>query len=153
MLTQSLGPGVSKDANAQKCGIGIILTELCLIDPDITRLDDNNISLRRYSIRRYSRSIYQMLLNTCAGGLLGLTMTAEPIRGEFAYFSAAINKGYNKFMVEEGSGSDVSTKNYDTKIAGENMDPTSGVIKPCCGNNECRANSRVWLFCKEPPSE
>ena len=71
---------------ARECGIGTVLTELCLIDPDVKRNVEGNAARERI----IGNPVASYLVKNHCKQLVGLQMSADPAEGAYAYFSAAI---------------------------------------------------------------
>ena len=129
------------------CGIGVVLTELCLIDPDLNNMDFDNRAKMKLS---RSAQMQELVTASCVR-LVGLSMAANPIRGANVYFSAAIRMGYGKMIVDQ---SKQEFNIYETKIARENFDSNTGIIEACCSvGYSCSAFYRDWFFCDEKRSD
>ena len=102
---------------------------------------------------QYSNAVYQIIkkheiVQENCRKLVGLEMGASPLEGAHAYFSAAINTGFNKLIVIWSSFQNIAI--YDTVVAKNHYDGKTGVIKPCESNeNRCIAKDAYWIFCKE----
>ena len=128
-----------RNHDARQCGIATVLTELCLLDPDIHERGERNAAYK--TLRKY-----QMETNCIQ--MVELQMSARPLSGAHAYFSAAINTGFNKLIVVWWGFRRQSI--YDTVVAKQNYDAKTGYIEPCCQNEDrCKAEDAHWIFCKE----
>ena len=136
--------GVANQENPRGCGIGIVLTELCFIDPDINKLNSGN---RAMPLLKEDVHTQQLVKDNCIK-LIGMTMFADPLAGALTYFSAAIRLDYRKLIVDplrDGA----KFKIYDTKVAKENFDINTGRIEPCCQETErCDTLMTNWFFCE-----
>ena len=135
--------GRSRDNEKPRgCGIGVVLTELCLEDPQL-----NNMHYGNYAMMELEDfpAEYEMANRYCVK-LVALEMAANPIRGAHVYFSSAIRAGYNTMLVEQDTGLNV----YQTAVAQEKFNRETGIIQPCCKiSTECSAAGRTWYFCTE----
>ena len=141
------GHGAYFPINARRCGIGSNLAQLCLMDPNINRIDNSNKALKKLP----TKDILNLVLQYCTR-FFGLEMSAEPKDAAFGYFSAALREGYKKIAVEEryrdGVEADpTSIYIYDTKTALEKYDPKTGRIGKCHGNPVAHAFDGYWYFC------
>ena len=139
--------GVVSQESARGCGIGIVLTELCFIDPDINNMNTGNYALPKLEDDPQTN---QLVKDNCLK-VIGLMMLADPVAGARAYFSAAIRLGYEKLIIDPMSrrSSGSKFKIYDTKVAKENFDPNTGRIDPCCKETErCNTVLTNWFFCE-----
>ena len=128
-----------RNHDARQCGIATVLTELCLLDPDIHERGEGNSAYKMLQKYQTETNCIQMV---------GLQMSARPLSGAHAYFSAAINTGFNKLIVVWWGFRRQSI--YDTVVAKQNYDAKTGYIEPCCQNEDiCRAEDAFWIFCKE----
>ena len=128
-----------RNHNARRCGIATVLTELCLLDPEVYELGEGNSAYR--VLQKHQRE------SNCKQ-VVGMQMGANPLKGAHAYFTAAINTGFQKLIVVWWSFQRIAI--YDTVIAKQNYDGNKGVIEPCCNNEfRCLAQDAHWIFCKE----
>ena len=145
--------------NPRRCGIGTVLTELCLIDPEVNVRGEGNLALD--NLNAYS-SMVNMVQTHCHK-LVGLRMAADPRAAGVMYLTAAIAMGYEYLIVDSTwpqtdekpnvSHSDKDKnpiKIYETQVAQAHYDAPTGIIKPCgCYQKECQAYQRRWFFCGE----
>ena len=136
------------------CGIGIVLTELCLIDPEVNNMkldkDKRGNEIGNKALRILKQDMKERTNKNCYK-LVGLTMAANPKQAGHVYFSAAINMDYNKMVVVLDRGwekTNVKYNIYDTRVAKQNYKP-NGDIDSCCGYEKCHAYSRSWIFCAD----
>ena len=133
--------------DARGCGVGTILTELCLMDPEINTLKEGS-----KAIRVLAEGVKDLVQQNCYK-LVGLTMAAYPSSAAHVYFSAAINMGYDKLIVDfsgfdaKSGGRTIKYNVYDTLVAKQNY--KNGNIEACCGNERCSAQLRPWIFCAD----
>ena len=136
----------------RNCGIGTVLTELCLIDPDLNVRRQGNEA--RLLLEGYPE--FDMIEQNC-DKLMGLSMEVDDITTGYVYFTAAINMGYMNLIIDEKDkvrkGNKIKWKSeglkiYPTKVAKQNFDTASGAILPCCDNPRCNAHGNIWFFCK-----
>ena len=131
--------------NAQNCGIGTVLTELCLIDPELNIRRHGNEA--RDLLNGYNE--FDMIERYC-DKLMGLSMEVDDMPTAHTYFTAAINMGYMIMMIDsydEESQYQNPLKIYATRVAKHNFDTTTGDILPCCDNPRCNAGGQIWFFC------
>ena len=156
VFEESLGD-VQPTVDARRCGIGTVLTELCLIDPDVNIPNPGNMALDILSTNPHAKHEFEMVNNKCQK-LVGLMMAAEVTNAEFphaggrTYFTAAINMRYRMLVIDSTFYSDESRNAlsvYDVKTAKENYDIRTGNINPCCNHGICDAHQSYWLFCFE----
>ena len=137
----------SKPRDARQCGIATVLTELCLLDPDVYQ---DGKSSDAYNVLRSNG------IDTKCEQAVAMDMVAEPLSGAYAYFSAASRIGYNKLIVNWPYLAFDRISVYVTDHAKRSYNVNTGIIEPCikCGNNEqpCEANLATWVFCKEKAS-
>ena len=139
----SIGP---QPLNSRDCGIGTVLSELCLIDPDLNNMGNQNRAQRRLSDYAHMQ---ELVTGSCVR-LIGLTMATNPPSGANVYFSAAIRMGYGKMIVESNQEHNI----YETEIARANYDSNTGIIQPCCGvGYPCHAYFHSWFFCDDVPGK
>ena len=131
--------------DARQCGIATVLTELCLLDPDIYEKGEKN---RAYRLLRN----HDVTTMSC-GQAVSLQMGADPKSGAYAYFSAASRTGYNKLVVNWPNSDYAQIAIYDTDHAKQAYNVETGIIEPCviCQNTDvpCEAFQAKWIFCKE----
>ena len=131
----------------RNCGIGTVLTELCLIDPDLNIRRQGNEA--RLLLEGYPE--FNMIEQNC-DKLMGLSMEVDEIPTGHVYFTAAINMGYMHLIIDEKWRTKVrksgGLKIYPTQVAKQNFDTASGAILPCCDNLRCNAHGSMWFFCQ-----
>ena len=154
--------------DARRCGIGTVLSELCLIDPEIydpkpsDRAIQPNMALDELKNKYHATNEFEMVTKNCVK-LVGLKMAArieDPEQrraGGHAYLTAAINMRYEMLLVEAGriTGSETTYSDqnrnalnvYHPETAKENYDSRTGIIKPCCGRDMCVGYQSNWFFC------
>ena len=131
--------GTTINQDARMCGIATVLTELCLLDPEIHERGERNAAYKMLQRNQLELNCIQMV---------SLQMIAKPLTGANAYFSAAINTGFNKLVVFPRFSGTYNI--YDTEIAKQNYDGKTGFIEICCQNKDrCYASGADWIFCKE----
>ena len=134
----------SKPRDARQCGIATVLTELCLLDPDVYR---EGKSSDAYNVLRSNG------IDTKCEQAVAMDMVAEPLSGAYAYFSAASRTGYNKLVVNWPNSDYAQIAIYDTDHAKQAYNKETGIIEPCviCQNTDvpCEAFQAKWIFCKE----
>ena len=156
VFEQSLNPG-GPTQNPQRCGIGTVLTELCLIDPDINVRRRGNIA--REILSGYPAE-FSMVERDCQR-LVGLWMAVDLEAAAYVYFTAAINMRYLLLLIEASDGSTRRTPGrkpdylgqkiniYPTLVAKYKYDQDTGSILPCGTCDEiCDAYGRRWFFCR-----
>ena len=127
--------------NARQCGISTVLTALCMIDPELNLLPQSKM------VEEFWDNHPKIAATVRTGGckkFIGLFMMAYPIKGAYAYFSAAITWGYNKMYVEDNSG---KYGWMDTSWARSCFDETTGKIL------EQEGLKMRWWFCEEIPEK
>ena len=148
----------------RRCGVGTLLSELCLIDPHVNRGKVEGNKARR-GLQKY-RNAFDMSEKDC-NRLVGLQMQAKfkgttKKAGGRVYLTAAMNMGYGILMVDRTPKKRINVFGYEeyevtiyqTHIAREYYDPNSGNILPCCSKDyECNANHRDWFFCSFAPRQ
>ena len=135
--------GVIKDTlmmldpvHARNCGLATVLTTLCMIDPELNVMDSTEIN------ERFSEDeVLENTIKSACKRFIGLTMSADPMSGAFAYFSAALNKNYNKFLIRTDCAKYIRYTWMDTETAKDKFDVTTGKIGGITGF------MRQWFFC------
>ena len=137
---------VNSIVNARKCGIGVVLTELCLLDPDINAFDGHNRG--RKFLNDHGITVHQD-----SHKLVGLSMAALPPGDGHVYFSSAIRTGYERLLVHKGCLPGLPGEEgiheyntYETVVARQHFE-SSGDIGPCSGYERCSAWLKNWYFC------
>ena len=146
------GQYIDRIVNARKCGVGVVLTELCLLDSDIHALDQHNRGKARLDENEIT------LYRNCHK-FVGLTMAAHSPGDGYVYLSSGIRTGYQRLLVyngglmagEIGGEDELDYNTYDLRDARQNFDSSTGNIEPCCGNYRCEAWNRNWYLCKLTP--
>ena len=132
-----------KPRDARQCGIATVLTELCFLDPDIYQKRERNEAFNILEAHAVEANCKQAV---------SLAMTADPMIGAYAYFSAASRTGYNKLIVNWPFIDEDKISVYDTNDAKKSYDAKTGYIESqiCCNNEKrCDSNKANWVFCKE----
>lgn len=140
------------EINARRCGIGSVLTQLCLKDPTLNQVHYDNMALQQLNVLDTDGTQVNRIERTCEN-FVGLHMSAEPKDAACGYFSAAIREHYLQIMIQEryhGTAPIHSFNVYKTKLAKENYNVETGTIAPCNQNAKvCQAFDGLWYFCKE----
>ena len=145
------GELVDQVVNAQMCGIGVVLMELCLLDPDIFENDEHNRG-------KMELDNGGMILHENCDKLVGLSMASNRPGGGIVYLSAAIRIGYHKILIDQsrlppGMGGSKGKQRvynaYETQVAKDNFKAISGEIGPCAGYENSDAWHRTWYLCSE----
>ena len=91
--------------NPLRCGIGTVLTELCLIDPDVNARRSQNDQGQGNRALEHLRGFeeLEMVKNDC-DKLVGLRMASNPKSTAHTYFTAAINMKYGRLLVDLSDG-------------------------------------------------
>ena len=126
--------------NAQGCGIGVILTELCLIDQEIYTVNERNRADNLLTAA--GTTIHQ----SCEK-LVGLNMAAVPPSKGHVYFSAAMRRDYTRLLIDQTCAKEVRFNAYETALARQKYDDITGEIEECAGYGKCQAYRRNWYFC------
>ena len=136
--------GFISQENARGCGIGVVLTELCFIDQDISKMRSGNRALPKL---RDNPQTHQLVKDNCIN-LIGMTMIADPTAGALVYFSAALRLDFQKLIVDPMSrSSGEKFKIYDTKVAKKHFNPNTGRIGRCKEHQRCDTFMANWFFC------
>ena len=146
--------------NARECGISTILTQLCMVDPEIGDIGEGNEALDLLKSYKAEKSAF---LTTCLY-TVGLKMAANPKTGAYAYFSAALKTGYTKMQIQHKKGwgqwtfypnrGDSEIQGFrDTKIWQAGYDAnTLNINDPEAPGGIYRLTENDnWLFCKPKP--
>ena len=143
------GRYVDRFVNARRCGVGVVLTELCLLDSDINALDEHNRGKALLDDNGIT-------LYTNCHKFVGLTMAAHSPGDGHVYLSSAIRTGYQKLLVHKGclpglpgEEGQHEYNTYETRVARQNFDSSSGDIGPCSGYDRCRAWLKNWYLCDD----
>ena len=142
-----LGVGTS----ARECGLGTVLTELCLIDPQLNYLFHVTLPSKAITILTFYPKQFDDVREYCTA-LMGMDMMAVPMKGAHAYFNAALNKGYRRMIVLGATEfhyfwvEDVSRR-YVSE--GQNRG-TVALLDECgCVTGQCYMWGKQWFFCKD----
>ena len=143
------------DPRARECGLATVLTELCMIDPDINQNTDRNIAYNKIggSLRTNDevKSVENHLRSSCSS-LIGLEMTSFPFSGAYAYFSAAVRMKYTHMVVQhydsKFGGCGKRFKFYEVENAKHYYDENTGRIEDGKGDTEGSGHLARWYFCK-----
>ena len=141
VFPHSLNPGGPTE-NPQKCGIGTVLTELCLIDSGINVQRQGNLA--RFILSGFPAD-FPRVERDCPA-LVGLGMAAYPMGAAHVYFTAAINMRYRLLLIETLDSSSINI--FPTQSAKNNYNSDTGTIDPCGECSDiCQAWGRRWFFC------
>ena len=155
--------------SARYCGIATVLTELCMIDPELSVNNEKNKVFEELGMRSWNAGFSDEAIDArkhlkghCTN-LVGLQMTADPADGAFAYLSAATRMKYH-YMVVEHASSGIAKKGKRRRgnsAAQEQCSPTiefyevadahrlyDGKTKRI-GNSEGSGYQAKWYFCKK----
>ena len=138
--------------NPRRCGVGIVLTELCLIDPNVNDPREGNLG---FDYIEGQQTMRERAKDNCLK-FVGLKMAAKasgpnPRAGGLTYLTAAIRMDYDFLLINSGYCHDekmTRTNIYDLQDAKDNYDPVTGNINACKGYGSCEAYNNNWFFCK-----
>ena len=125
-----------KPINARNCGISTVFTTLCMIDPELSKVTDSRLQKEITNVK-----VVETIKKGCSN-FVGLRMRADPLTGAYAYFSAARNNGYNKFLIRTDSRKN-KYKWMDVADAREWYDKDTGNI------DNMEGYDKNWWFCTE----
>ena len=116
--------------------LSTVLTTLCMIDPELNRMDQLN-----YSFNKLEADNPMEFVSEYCEKLIGVSMSKNKRKKAYAYISAALGSGYTKMLVKGEKENNyvvldlnIAEKAYDSAIGNiRHLDPT--------WNN--------WIFCKE----
>ena len=130
----------TSNLNAVRCGIGTMLSALCMIDKDVNPGNNIALDLERYfraddpSDRRVTNAI-DKAKQDCKN-VVGLQMSAAPGGGNI-YFRAAQLAGYNRMMF------------FDEHGENEWIWLDTSEAQACYDDDKLGCQDDVWYFCKE----
>ena len=113
-----------------------VLTTLCMIDPELNRMDELN-----YSFNKLEADEPMEFVSEHCNNLIGVTMSEKKRKKVYTYFTAAVASGYTKMLVK--GDNDVNYVVLDLNIAEKEYNSELGHIN----NVDPRWN--YWIFCKE----
>ena len=125
--------------DTRRCGVGVVLTELCLLDPEVFVKDHENkadINLNNAGTT----------LHDNCDKLVGLLLTTTEAH---VYLSSAIRMGYQRLLIDMSDGMSHTFNAYDTSVAQQNYNDATGSIQACDENERCEACFRQWYFCDD----
>ena len=137
--------------NARDCGISTILTELCLMDPELNYLYHVSRPNRALEFLEEYPTQFEHVQEYC-NGLMGMVMEATPSTGAYAYFSAALRTGYRRMLVLANDKFyyfwvETARRRYNAQ---GHWSSTIGLIEECCCEGcSCDAWGKNWLFCRD----
>ena len=147
--------------NAKNCGIGTVLTELCMIDPIMNQnTNDNHIYKFLSKIGTdEAQGVRELLISQCSQGLIGLTQASQSHFGGFAYLSAAKRMQYQYMVVQffntkaekhtHSSGQcSQKFKTYKVEHALKIYNGHTGNIEQGDGESEGSGYKARWYFCR-----
>ena len=135
---------------ARKCGISTVLSELCLLDPELNSVNDKNQAIKEISTFEKNEEVEKVIKEIIDNynAFIGLEMKAEPLDGAHAYFSAAIRMRYTKMIIQPYNARlkrcDKGFRRYDTELAKTKYNSRTGRIEDVEGSG----NKAKWYFCK-----
>ena len=145
---------------ARNCGIGTVLSELCMVDPNIYRNTEKNHVLKFLSgiSTDLAIQIRELLSSRCINGLVGLENEAES-SGGFTYLSAAQRMSYQYMVVkfhydkienhDHSSGQCVQKfRVYKVTNALKLFDGSTGRIEDGFGDTAGSGEKAMWYFCR-----
>ena len=145
---------------ARNCGIGTVLSELCMVDPNIYRNTEKNHVLKFLSgiSTDVAIQIRELLSSRCINGLVGLDNEAES-SGGFTYLSAARRMSYQYMVVQfhndkienhdHSSGQCVQKfRVYKVTDALKLFDGATGRIEDGFGDTAGSGENARWYFCR-----
>ena len=145
---------------ARNCGIGTVLSELCMVDPNIYRNTEKNHVLKFLSgiSTDLAIQIRELLSSRCINGLVGLENEAES-SGGFTYLSAAQRMSYQYMVVQfhndkienhdHSSGQCVQKfRVFKVTDALKLFDGATGRIEDEFGDNAGSGEKAMWYFCR-----
>ena len=150
--------------NAKNCGISSVLTQLCLIDPELNYLYHASRPNEALEFLGKYPEQHGLVQEYCKG-LMGMLMTARPPKGAHGYFNAALRSGYRRMLVLANN----KFHYFWVQTAKERFDsgpetilpnlpglqrPKIGLIDEACCNEGCEKCScdawgKEWIFCKD----
>ena len=146
------------EPKARNCGLASILTQLCMIDPGLTknRKEDKHLVYEHLK-RGLSRNdgdvqgVEKHLRSHCHG-LIGLLMEATPLEGAYAYFSAAERLKY-QYMVVHFYDQKIYQcggrfKFYEVERAKNLYNSNTGRIEDDETDPEGSGYEAKWYFCR-----
>ena len=147
----SVGGGFPARKNARECGLGTVLTELCLIDPQLNYLFHIRLPSKAITILTDYPKQFDEVRKYC-NALMGMDMVAIPMKGAHAYLNAALRLGYRRLLVLGATEfqyfgvKDVSDR-FVTE--GERMG-TIDLLDECgCVTGQCYMWGKQWFFCND----
>ena len=145
---------------ARNCGIGTVLSELSMVDPNIYRNTEKNHVLKFLSgiSTDLAIQIRELLSSRCINGLVGLENEAES-SGGFTYLSAAKRMSYQYMVVQyhndkienhdHSSGQCVQKfRVFKVTYALKLFDGATGRIEDEFGDNAGSGEKAMWYFCR-----
>ena len=130
-----------KPDNARGCGISTILTRLCMVDQKLTASwPTQNKGLERI----WDKNVRQRVLQSCKN-FIALKMSAKPLTGAYAYFSAAKKSGFTIFMIQDVAGNKKYVK-LNIEDAEKSYNAKDGTIK--LKQRTIKGKTQFWYFCK-----
>ena len=146
---------IGVNPNARGCGLGTLLSELCMIDPDLNANRHGNLVfqwLRRGGQSDEKQQALEHLQSRCHGGVIGARNVAMSAQGRLQvgmYFSAAMEMGY-QYMVVQIYNKDINQCGpnvlfYNVKVAKQIFNANTGNI----GDVEGSGYDARWYFCRE----
>ena len=145
------------EPRARNCGVSTVLTELCMIDPELSGNSQDSENLVYENINRGLERNDEMAqaeeyLRSNCNSLMGLLMIANPLSGAFGYFNAAKRRNYHLMVVQfYDSGLEKcgrKFKFYEVKRAENLYNENTGRIEDDEGDPVGSGYEAKWYFCK-----
>ena len=139
--------------DGRRCGIGTVLSQLCLIDPEIyepgKQNDATKILLDDMLHESPDAKVADWLMWKCER-LVAIHVQTIPRGAGKTYLQAGLKTGFETVaIIWKAVPKKISI--YKTKLALENFKPQTGSIGPCEGHKEeCNAFNQKWIFCRLP---
>lgn len=142
---------------ARHCGIGTVLSELCMVDPNIYRNTEKNHVLKFLSgiSTDLAKQITELLSSRCINGLIDLTNGAKS-SGNFTNLSAAQRMSYQYMVVQfhnekrdHSSGQCVKKfRVFKVTDALKLFDGATGRMEDGFGDTAGSGENAMWYFCR-----
>ena len=135
--------GEGHTVDARDCGIGSVLSTLCMNDGELNLMPTSRIDIEFIKKPKVANTV-----KTGCKNFVGLQMVAQPPKGAHAYFSAAINLGYNRILIKIDAN---TFKWMDTQKVRSCYADTGMIGKE--GDAKIRGHGKTWYFCEELPGK
>jgi len=139
-------PDLAVGGEAEDCGIGKVLMQLCLNEPKLHKISkkDKNNAMKEIKHELQVTKLEEWVKSKCSK-ILYLDMSVSPMTKAYVYFNSVLSSGFTDMFVKMSNREiypnegPCSTKNLKERYTDE------GTMVN--GNDEVIVHGRKWFFC------